>query len=69
MSEETEGTEYTIEARVEWLETAVESLLSSVQVRPSGERPMPPEAPIPKEGEDADSEGVPVRRPRGGTSR
>jgi hypothetical protein len=71
MSEETEETkpEYSIEARVEWLETAVESILSAVQVRPTGERPLPPTPEVEPLDESADRERVPERRPRGASGR
>jgi hypothetical protein len=41
-----------LEARIEWLESAVESILATVQVRPPGERPL---SAAPKEAEDRES--------------
>lgn len=43
--------EIQLEARVEWLETAVESLLKAVQVRPEDKRQMPTATPLAEEAD------------------
>jgi hypothetical protein len=53
MPKETKVESLSLEARIEWLESAVENLLASVQVRPARGRQVPAETPEPKEGKDS----------------